>query len=63
MSFNSVLDIPTLLMILLLSAFYAFRQSYYTVYQQSFILLVYWVYVTVVLNFIYFVLTAIPFVN
>jgi hypothetical protein len=63
MSFNSVLDIPTLLMIVLFAAFYAFRKSYYIIYQQSFLLFVYWVHLTVALNFIYIVMTAIPFVN
>ena len=63
MSYNAVLDIPTLLMILLMGAFFAFRKSYYYIYQLFLLFLAYWVHTTFFLKILYAILTEIRFVQ
>ena len=63
MVFNGVLDVPFLLTILFIGALYAFRKSYFLLFQYTVIFLAYYINLTAMLKFTYLISTKVQFIQ
>ena len=63
MVFNGVLDVPFLLMILFIGAMYAFRKSYFLLFQYMVIFVASYINLTAMLKFTYLISTKVEFIK